>query len=225
MFDGAVVGDRRECHSASLWPEGNCPFNKDIEVCAGGNRNEGFIEVISKETSIMKTCILRSLLAAAYFLLLHLSPVHAATTVKHEQFIHEKRLATVGGTLAARANRKDDSATDVVLKDKVVATIEDGPISFDYKFSVGGTDVVLFHAAAGASCPAVYYFLLVGADGKTVFSGKDGFGNCSDVPTLVYDDKGATLSSPSAGDGRPSKSKQVERWVWDYSAKPPVKLK
>lgn len=170
-------------------------------------------------------CIPRIAFATAYALLVVSGPVHGETTVKHGQFLHEKRVMTVGGSLAVRANKKDDLATDVVLKDKVVATIDSDKVSFDHKFNVRGSDVVLFHATEGASCPAVYYFLLVGADGKTVFSGKDGFGNCDDRPTLGYDDKGATLSVSAASDGRPSKGKQVERWVWDYSTKPPAKQK
>ncbi len=170
-------------------------------------------------------CIHRIAFAAAYVLLVASSPVHAETTVKHGQFIHEKRVMTVGGALAVRANKKDDLATDVVLKDTVVATIDSDRVSFDFKFTVRGSDVVLFHASEGVSCPAMYYFLLVGADGKTVLSGKDGFGNCDDRPTLSYDDKGATLSVFASSDGRPSKGKQVERWVWDYSTKPPAKQK
>lgn len=171
----------------------------------------------------MKTRIIRNALAVACTLSVIASHVQAQSTVKHDRFIHEKRLTTVGGTLAVRANKKDDLATDVVLKDKVVATIAFDTASFDHKFNVRGSDVVLFHAAEGASCPAIYFFLLVGADGKTVFSGKDGFGNCDDRPTLSYDEKSAVLSMSASNDGRPSKGKQSERWVWDYSTKPPAK--
>jgi len=161
----------------------------------------------------------------AYALIAITSAAHAETTVGHHQFFHEKRVMTVGGALAVRANKKDGLATDVYLKDKVLTTIASDSVSFDFKFTVRGSDVVLFHAAEGVSCPAMYYFLLVGADGKSVFSGKDGFGNCDDMPILRYDDRNVTLSVSAGRAGRPSTAKQIERWVWDYSTKSPVKQK
>lgn len=166
-----------------------------------------------------------SIHALAFLMTALSASAHAETTVSHKQFQRDTRVKTVGGTLAVRANKKDDMVTDVILKDKVVATIAETGLGFDHKFSVRGNDVVLLSHPSGAACPATYYFLMIAPDGKIAFSGNEGLGNCSDVPTVTYDDKAVTIAMPALGEGKPSKSKQLEKWTWDYSAKKAIKLK
>jgi len=107
------------------------------------------------------------------------------------------------------SNTKNELEKDLVLNKKTVASIEAYSASIEYKFKIDDKDVLLIGVGSGGNaCPANYMFATISPAGK--FSKTEEFGNCSDIPTVKYDDKSITVSLPSGG-GRRSKT---ESWTY-----------
>ena len=153
----------------------------------------------------------RSVFLSVSLMALPLSPlVHAAeTTISHEKFMSIDKVETVGGTFSIVANKKNEFAKNLVLNKKTVASVEADIASIKYKFKIDDKDVVLIDISDGGSaCPANYMFATISPTGQ--FSKTEEFGNCSDIPTVKFDDKSITVSLPSGG-GRKSKT---ESWTY-----------
>jgi hypothetical protein len=158
---------------------------------------------------------LSSMRRAVFFvssMALALSPlVHAAeTTINHEKFLYADKVDTVGGAFAIVTNKKNEFAKDFVLNKKTVASVEAYNATIEYKFKIDDKDVVLIGVSGGGNaCPANYMFATISSAGK--FSKTEEFGNCSDIPTVKYDDKSISVSLPSGG-GRKIK---METWTYE----------
>ena len=159
------------------------------------------------ELNSMRTLIFLSVSSIA----LALSPLASAaeTTINHEKFMSVDKVETVGGVFSIVDNKKNDLAKNLVLNKKTVASVEADSASIEYKLKIEDKDVVLIGISGGGSaCPANYMFATISPAGQ--FSKTEEFGNCSDIPTIRFDDKSITVSLPSGG-GRKSKT---ESWTY-----------
>jgi hypothetical protein len=142
-------------------------------------------------------------------MLLNSTVCFAQSKITSNNFLDAKTIKTIGGNLALKEIGKDDGKYDLIINGKRVTTIEERNVSFEYKFSLAGTDVILISLSSGGNgCPANYRFATVTQGGKVAVS--DEFGNCNDDPQVAADPTKIVVSLRS-GQGR-----RIKTETWTY---------
>jgi len=76
----------------------------------------------------------------------------------------------------------------------VIQTTENASLHAYFSSSEIGEVAVLSVSEGGNACPAMFRIAYPGASGKYVLT--DEFGDCSDIPTIIFEEKQVTLRFP-----------------------------